>query len=654
MSEMTMDKTTEPAVRSKKRAAMAAVRLLLSDGQAHCLEAATRAMAEHEPMMLIVGGAGSGKTLIARRLASRSRHALVLAADTLVRETLLDELARLVLPDAAASDDLDLVMKALTARGRNGRPSRRIIIDHAHLLSEDVLELILRMAALQQPKAARVCFTLVGATALQQRVERFAGSGSGSGKPCRVLRLERFTPDDTRAIMVAGMRRGRERQVSQAAVLALHLLARGNPARVAALTRAALMRSADGCSITIPDLLMASLRIPGSALPDQLVRRLRALAALAGRAGRAGAGQTRELGWVGGAAAIVLGVILGHYAGPMLVHEVRAADMSAAPTASVPDTRPAPPAVPSFITQPVAEHGVIAAPASGKSVTTPVSAVAAKRAARLRAAAARKALAKAAARGVAAPAAVTAQATVAAQAEAKADVRADVRAEVRADTKADSKQEPKQEPKPEARAEARPDAKVEKHRRGGNDDLVRAGDAIALGRNSEAVTLLRKVLAADPSNHEARTSLLAILAERGKDDDWLEAMSAAARFDPQRFAFGAIQGLLEQNRLEEARSLLQSIPVAHRDARLLGLSGVLFTRMQQYQQALRSYDEALVLTASDTSKYRSLVLARAVVLEHLDRIEEARSAYRSTIEGDASPAALAFARARLANLQGER
>lgn len=198
---------------------------------------------------------------------------------------------------------------------------------------------------------------------------------------------------------------------------------------------------------------------------------------------------------------------------------------------------------------------------------------------------------------------------------------------------------------------AQVDSRVEKRARTGNDDLVRAGDAIATGRNTEALQLLRKILAENPLNLEARASLIAVLGERGRDDEWLEALAQAAATSTDQFGLAAISAHLEQGRLDDARNLILRMPERLRDARLNGLAGVLYTKLQQYPDALTAYDQAIADTPQTSPRHRSLQLARAVVLEHLGRFDEAREVYRATLDADAPSSAMTFARSRLAQLE---
>ena len=197
---------------------------------------------------------------------------------------------------------------------------------------------------------------------------------------------------------------------------------------------------------------------------------------------------------------------------------------------------------------------------------------------------------------------------------------------------------------------AAPESRAVKSPRGSADDLARAGDAIALGRNSEALTLLRKVLAADPLNFDARSSLIALLAERGRNDEWLAELSEAAEVSPERFALTAASAHFEMNRVDDASAILSRMPPTLRDFRHYAFAGVIYTRLQQYAPALSSYDKALAMSTSNASKRRALQVARGVALENLGRKDEARSAYQATIDEGGSASALSFARTRLANL----
>jgi tetratricopeptide (TPR) repeat protein len=175
------------------------------------------------------------------------------------------------------------------------------------------------------------------------------------------------------------------------------------------------------------------------------------------------------------------------------------------------------------------------------------------------------------------------------------------------------------EARPDFRPDNRVEARIEKRPHGVRDELAKAGEALAAGRNTEAIQLLRKVLAADPANQDARANLIAVLSEREGREEWLAALSDAAIADPARWGVAAAQAFAEQGQHGRAAALLQSVPTAVRDARYWSLAGLVHGKLERHQASLDAWDQALALTPPDTARHHATQIARAVALERLGR-----------------------------------
>jgi Flp pilus assembly protein TadD len=171
-------------------------------------------------------------------------------------------------------------------------------------------------------------------------------------------------------------------------------------------------------------------------------------------------------------------------------------------------------------------------------------------------------------------------------------------------------------PKAEVQIERRPSA--------ARDDLARAGDAMAVGRTSEAVALLRKVIQAEPSNERAHWALLSVLAERGRDDTWRAALLDSATALPQRFGLAAAQGLNEAGRLEESLGVLNKLPEAARDLRFFSAKGATLQQLNQHAAAVSAFDTALQLAPGNSTQMPSLLVAQAVSMQALGQRTEAK------------------------------
>ena len=170
----------------------------------------------------------------------------------------------------------------------------------------------------------------------------------------------------------------------------------------------------------------------------------------------------------------------------------------------------------------------------------------------------------------------------------------------------------------------KPEVLIERRPAAAREDLARAGDAMAVGRTSEAVTLLRKVIQVEPGNERAHLALLALLAERGRDDIWRSALLESAAALPQRFGVAAAQGLAESGRLEESLGVLQQLPEAARDVRFFSAQGATLQQLNQHAGAVAAFDAALKLAPGTSATLPSLLVAQAVSMQAVGRRVEAR------------------------------
>ena len=172
-------------------------------------------------------------------------------------------------------------------------------------------------------------------------------------------------------------------------------------------------------------------------------------------------------------------------------------------------------------------------------------------------------------------------------------------------------------PKEEARIERRPtDAR---------DDLVRAGEAMSVGRNSDAIVLLRKVIQAEPDNERARLALLSLLAERGRDDTWRSALADSAKVLPRRFGLAAAQGLAESGRFDESLAILRGLPESVRDTRYFSALGATHQQLNQHAEAVAAFDAALGAAPGGSPQLPSLLVAQALSMQSLGQTAQARS-----------------------------
>ncbi len=168
------------------------------------------------------------------------------------------------------------------------------------------------------------------------------------------------------------------------------------------------------------------------------------------------------------------------------------------------------------------------------------------------------------------------------------------------------------------------ETRIERRPTDARDDLVRAGEAMSIGRTSDAIVLLRKVIQAEPDNERARLALLSLLAERGRDDAWRSTLTESARVLPRRFGLAAAQGLAETGRFEESLAVLQGLPESMRDTRYFSALGATHQQLNQHAEAVAAFDAALGKAGGSAPQLPSLLVAQALSMQSLGNAVEAR------------------------------
>ena len=171
---------------------------------------------------------------------------------------------------------------------------------------------------------------------------------------------------------------------------------------------------------------------------------------------------------------------------------------------------------------------------------------------------------------------------------------------------------------------AAPEARIERRPTDARDDLTRAGEAMSIGRTSDAIALLRKVIQAEPDNERARLALLSLLAERGRDDTWRSTLAESAQALPKRFGLAAAQGMAESGRFDQSLAILKSLPESVRDTRYFSALGATHQQLNQHAEAVVAFDAALGMAPGSSPQLPSLLVAQALSMQSLGQQAEAR------------------------------
>lgn len=165
-------------------------------------------------------------------------------------------------------------------------------------------------------------------------------------------------------------------------------------------------------------------------------------------------------------------------------------------------------------------------------------------------------------------------------------------------------------------------------------DIDRAAELIARGRSTEAIDLLARVLARQPTHAGARGSLAALLAEAGRREQALHVLLAGSEIDPARFAAPAAQLQAELGDLNGALATLGRVTRTARTPQFEALHAGLAQRAGDHMTAIAAYRRALVQPQADAVWWVGL----GVSLEATGEPAEARNAYASAAAESRLPA----------------
>jgi tetratricopeptide (TPR) repeat protein len=171
------------------------------------------------------------------------------------------------------------------------------------------------------------------------------------------------------------------------------------------------------------------------------------------------------------------------------------------------------------------------------------------------------------------------------------------------------------------------------------DDILLSGElAEASGDLTAAEAAYRRLLVADPRNHDATAALTHLLLHQQKPDQAETLLTAALAKDPDNPTINAQLASLydKQGKTAQALPIVQKLHTAHPDdPTLTRLLARLYTRNQQYDQAEPLY-AALVVGSPKDSPDPTLLDDQADTLIHLKNYAEAEALLKRAI---ANPAA---------------
>jgi type II secretory pathway predicted ATPase ExeA len=685
---------------SQRRATSKVVPPPLSVSQQAVVAQLSMLVAQRRPLAVIVGAPGIGKSRMAAALPNelhlRGPAREIHDGRTLSAARLLDSAA--VALGIAPDDEetLQAVIDSLSRPLRSRDRARVVCIDDAHRLSAAALQALVQLIGCASQGHSRLCLVLLGEPQLASSLQR--GLGQPSWIQDCVLSLGGLSVSESRAYAARrmGQRPPGMPVPTHLALTMIHFVARGVPARVGELLEDAGREAASrgATSVGLPTVLKLSRSTKSRAVTGHPATGPRASARKATALPVARAANEARFGWMGAAAGVALGVAIAHVGANYVLQPAQAASDSAVDSAAAPtftlslpvesdpvgnnrSVKTSPVTVPAVVLSPATPSSPSASPApvraqapapavavlpaasssaSTSSSTNPASASIASRSA------ADAPGSGGSASGASRPgSAVTQLAALSSRVplpepgpadsgpQAMPELGSQAASPASNPTRLAARSEASDEARLESSAKAsRPEARIEKRPHGVRDDLAKAGDALAAGRNSEAIALLRKVLSVEPSNVDARANLLAVLAEREGREEWLAALAEAAVIDPARWAITAAQAHAEHGQHERAVAELETVPASSRDARYWSLTGLVQGKLDHQQASLEAWDRALALTPRETSRYHATQIARAVALERLGRADEAREIYQEMVATAAPPAnVLSFARSRL-------
>jgi tetratricopeptide (TPR) repeat protein len=168
------------------------------------------------------------------------------------------------------------------------------------------------------------------------------------------------------------------------------------------------------------------------------------------------------------------------------------------------------------------------------------------------------------------------------------------------------------------------------------DDILLSGElAEASGDTAAAEAAYRRLLAADPQNHDATAALTHLLLHQQKPDQAETLLTAALAKDPDNPTLNAQLASLydKQGKTAQAIPIVQKLHTAHPDdTALTRLLADLYSRNQQYEEAERLYAALLAGSPKDPT----LLNDQADALIHLKNYAESEALLKRAV---ADPAA---------------
>jgi len=159
--------------------------------------------------------------------------------------------------------------------------------------------------------------------------------------------------------------------------------------------------------------------------------------------------------------------------------------------------------------------------------------------------------------------------------------------------------------------------------------------------------LLRSALSKQPTLHEARFTLAAVLADRGQRRLALVTLLDGVGLDAPRFAATAAQLQVELDDAPGALMTLDRVPAAARGAADHWLAAAIAQRAGRHEQAVDEYSQSLRADPSRALSWAGL----GVSLQALGRDQPALDAFRRAMQGDLSPEMRRFMGQRIAALE---
>ena len=157
------------------------------------------------------------------------------------------------------------------------------------------------------------------------------------------------------------------------------------------------------------------------------------------------------------------------------------------------------------------------------------------------------------------------------------------------------------------------------------EDILLSGElAEASGDNAAAEAAYRRLLAADPQNHDATAALTHLLLHQQKPDQAEALLLASLAKDPDNPTLNAQLASLydRQNKPEQALPIAEKLHATHpEDAAVTRLLARLYVRNQQYEKALPLYAALSAAAPHDST----LLDDNADALIHLNRYAEAET-----------------------------